>query len=291
MVSILKNQTSLSVNVVVPAYNAEDTIRNCLDALVHQDYPANCYQVVVVDDGSWDETTSIVESEYPSVNVLSQENTGPAAARNAGAISIRSDLVLFTDSDCVANKDWISQMVKSFDDPSVMAVKGAYRTDQTEWVARFCQVEFEERFEMLRRSDYIDMVDTYSAGYRWNLFIETGGFDSRFPKANNEDTELSYRLSALGHRMAFNPSAVVTHLNHPSTLGRYGKVKFGRGYWRTLVYKMYPGKAFKDSYTPLNLKFQVLFIFLALATLPLEKLVPSGFFLPCFCSVAHHSSA
>ena len=270
------------VTAVVPAYNAEKHIRQCLDALTRQDYPANRYRIIVVNDGSLDATATIVENEYPSVSLLSQENAGPASARNTGAVSTKSDLLLFTDSDCVPRRDWVSRMVSSFTDLSVMAVKGAYRTNQRKLVARFCQVEFEERYEMLKRVDSIDMVDTYSAGYRRALFQELGGFDTRFPTADSEDTELSYRLSEMGHRMVFNPCAIVTHLDHPASLARYGKVKFGRGYWRMRVYKMYPHKAVKDSYTPQSLKLQVLTLFLAMAALPLGGLVPAAVFLALF---------
>src|SRR5438270_189444 len=85
-------------------------------------------------------------------------------------------------------------------------------------------------------------AQTYPAAFRRAAFLAAGGFDERFPTANNEDVELSYRLAAQGARLVFAPTARVYH-THPATLGRYLRVKFGRGYWRTLVYRMYPGKA------------------------------------------------
>jgi GT2 family glycosyltransferase len=117
---------------------------------------------------------------------------------------------------------------------------------------------------MLKKSACIDMVDTYSAAFRKEVFKHMGGFDSRFPKANNEDTELSYRLSAAGCKMVFNPKAVVFHI-HPSTLAKYLKLKFWRGYWRMMVYRRYPDKAFKDSYTPKTLLMAISLPFLPLS--------------------------
>ena len=151
----------------------------------------------------------------------------------------QGEIILFTDSDCVPSDNWISEMVKPFEDKEVVAVKGAYKTRQKSITARFAQLEFEERFEMLKKAESIDMVDTYSAGYRKDIFLLMGGFDPYFPVANNEDTELSYRMSKLGYKMVFNPDAIVYHLNHPSSIKRYARLKFWRGYWRTVVYKRF----------------------------------------------------
>jgi len=79
--------------------------------------------------------------------------------------------------------------------------------------------------------------------------------------ANNEDTELSYRMAALGNRMVFNPRAVVRHLNHPDSILRYLRLKFSRGFWRMMVYRMFPDKMVKDSYTPQTLKLQIVSLF------------------------------
>ncbi len=108
------------------------------------------------------------------------------------------------------------------------------------------------------------MVDTYSAGYRENTFLSFGGFDVSFPVPNNEDTDLSYRMSMKGHKMVFNPKAIVWHTGHPDSLKKYVKLKIWRGYWRMLVYQRYSSKMIKDSYTPQTLKLQTLFVFLAI---------------------------
>jgi cellulose synthase/poly-beta-1,6-N-acetylglucosamine synthase-like glycosyltransferase len=215
-----------------------------------------------------------------------QPNQGPATARNKGAQEAKGEIILFTDADCVAQNNWIEEMVKPFDDPQVMAVKGAYQNHQRGLTARFAQIEFEERFEMLKKAESIDMVDTYSAGYRRSIFLSFGGFDPSFPVANNEDTELSYKMSQSGHKMVFNPNAIVYHLNHPDTLKKYARLKFWRGYWRMVVYKRYPNKMLKDSYTPQTLKIQILFLFLFLISLSLIWLLPHLIVYPLIFSIA-----
>lgn len=244
------------VTVVVPAYNAARTIEQCLSALMGQSYPRELFEVIVVDDGSTDQTSQTIK-QFP-VQYIHQNNQGPATARNAGAAAGIGDILLFTDADCVPDPHWIEEMTTAFEDPQVMAVKGAYRSRQPEMVARFAQIEFEERFDLLERAGTTDMVDTYAAGYRAQLFRELGGFDTRFPVANNEDTELSYRMAAAGHRMVFAPRAIVFHLGHPDSIRRYARLKFSRGYWRMVVYRRFPEKMLRDTYTPKSLKLQIL---------------------------------
>ncbi len=240
-------------SVIIPAYNSERTLPFCLAALENQTHPRDHYEIIVVDDGSTDGTSEIAKNF--GIHYIFQENRGPATARNLGATAATATIILFTDSDCVPYPDWIEKMTAPFFDSQVAAVKGAYRTRQTALIARFAQMEFEDRYDLLSKSRYIDMVDTYSAAFRKEVFLEMGGFDTHFPKANNEDTELSYRLAAHGYRMVFSPDAVVFH-THPATLSRYLKIKFWRGYWRMIVYHRYPGKAVKDSYTPHVLKIE-----------------------------------
>ena len=265
---------TIDFSVVVPAYNAERTLVSCLESLAAQTLPKEKFEVIVVDDGSTD-TTSKIALRF-DVRYLFQKNRGPATARNIGAHTALGQIILFTDADCAPTPDWLAEMVRPFADSDVSAVKGSYKTLQKELVARFAQMEFEDRYDMLSHSRNIDMVDSYSAAFRKDVFIETGGFDGCFPKANNEDTELSYRLAAAGHRMVFNPSAIVFHI-HPATLSQYLKVKLWRGYWRMIVYRRYPLKAVKDSYTPNFLKLQTMLMALSFFICLLSFFIPIYF--------------
>lgn len=257
--------TNLKVSVIIPTYNAADKLRECLKALEQQKFPREKYEVLVVDDGSNDSTAEIVRNY--DVQYCHQNNRGPAAARNKGAEMAKGDFILFTDSDCIPDENWIKEMFSSFQYPDIAGVKGAYKSAQRALWARFAQVEFTERYQLLLKNKYIDMVDTYSAGYRKNIFLSVGGFDTSFPVPNNEDTDLSYRMSLKGYKMAFNPEAVVWHTGHPDSLIKYVKLKFWRGYWRMVVYQRYSSKILKDSYTPQTLKLQIFFTFLSIICL------------------------
>lgn len=245
------------ISVIVPAYNAELTIDQCLEALARQTVPREIYEIIVVDDGSSDGTRSRVEA-HPGVHVLTQANAGPATARNLGVQHALGEIVLFTDADCVPAGDWIEQMAAPFHDPGVVGVKGAYLTDQRSVVARFVQIEYEDKYDRMAQEQYIDFIDTYAAGYRRDVFLANGGFDPAFPTASVEDQEFSFRLARQGHQMVFVPMARVCHLRHAATLTAYWRKKFKIGYWKVLVHRLHPDKLFRDSHTPQVLKVQIL---------------------------------
>jgi cellulose synthase/poly-beta-1,6-N-acetylglucosamine synthase-like glycosyltransferase len=260
----------MEVSVVVPARNAGQTIGECLDSLLTQSEPRERYEVIVVDDGSTDGTRQVVQGY--EVTLLDQPHEGPAAARNRGVAASSGEVVLFTDADCVPAPDWIDEMARPFQDQDVVGVKGAYRTRQRGVMPRFVQCEYEERYERMAKVKQIDFIDTYSAGYRRQIFLTEGGFDTDYPDASVEDQELSFRLAERGYKMVFNPRAIVYH-RHPETLRAYFGRKFNIGYWKVRVLRRHPGKALRDSHTPQTLKAQlglVLVLFVVLLLVPLR---------------------
>ncbi|MHC4397704.1 MAG: glycosyltransferase family 2 protein, partial [Planctomycetota bacterium] len=179
---------------------------------------------------------------------------------NKGTRHAKGDVILFTDADCRAAGDWLEQMTGPFNGHSdIVGVKGLYKTKQKGVIARFVQLEYEDKYDLMRKEQYIDFIDTYAAGFRQKIFLEMDGYDTNFPVACAEDVDLSYRLANDGYKMAFVPEAVVYHL-HPDTLGDYLKKKFKFACWRILAVKKSPNKAVKDSHTPQIMKFQVVLV-------------------------------
>jgi glycosyltransferase involved in cell wall biosynthesis len=248
-------------SVVVPTYNESETIERCVKSLLDQTMPPESYEVLVVDDGSTDDTARIVK-RYP-VRYYFQANQGAASARNLGAAHARGDIVLFTDADCEVSRNWIEEMVKPFSDMEIAGVKGFYRTSQKKLMARLVQKEYESKYRYLLKSKYIDFVDTYSAAYRKEIFLKSGGFDTQFRTASAEDCDLSYLLSSQGYKMVASARAVVSHM-HPDSLKRYLKTKFRNASWRVLAYRKNRQKILKDSHTPVVLKLQMLLLFVIL---------------------------
>jgi cellulose synthase/poly-beta-1,6-N-acetylglucosamine synthase-like glycosyltransferase len=155
-------------------------------------------------------------------------------------------------------QDWIDAMLKPFEDSEVVGAKGIYRSRQESLAARFVQIEYEDRYHLMAQHETIDFIDTYSAAFRRDRFLEMTGYDTSFPVACAEDIELSYRMSARGWKMKFVPEAIVYH-THPDTFERYLKKKYKFAFWRVLAVRKNPAKGMKDSHTPQTMKLQLLF--------------------------------
>lgn len=252
----------MDASVIVPAYNSEKTISSCIGALLVQK-TNNTFEIIVVDDGSTDSTPIIAKSFGQKIRYFRQKNSGPAKARNFGAKKARGKVILFTDSDCIPEKNWLDKMLAPFDDKEVAAVQGAYKTKQKGLVAIFGQLEIEHRYELMKKSKQLDWVGSYSAAYKKEIYKKMGGFDESFPIASGEDSELSYKIQESGQKIIFNPNAIVYH-THPEKLYKYLKVKFFRAYYRPKMYSKHKTKMVKDSYTPQTLKLQILCFYAAI---------------------------
>jgi glycosyltransferase involved in cell wall biosynthesis len=260
-------------SVIVPVFNGAATLGGCLRALAQQTVPRASYEVIVVDDGSSDDSAAIA-ARYRAM-VLRQAHAGAAAARNRGAAAARGEILLFTDADCEPQPDWIEAILAPFADPEVAGVKGVYGTRQGSAVARFTQAEYEEKYTRLADRAQIDFVDTYAAAYRSAVFQQAGGFDTAFPRATVEDQELSYRLAAAGHKLVFAPQARVYH-RHPSTPWHYARRKVHLGRWKVRVHARHPARAVRDSYTPWTQKAQLVLLPLVVVATGSAALAPAG---------------
>lgn len=262
-------------SVIVPAYQAAETLPACLTALAAQTVSRDEYEVIVVDDGSADGTGNLAQAA--GFSAVTQAHAGAAAARNLGAAVARGDLLLFTDADCAPVPGWIAALVAPFEVPNVAGSKGAYLTQQRSLVARFTQLEYEDRYDRMAGSERIDFIDTYSAAYRRDIFLTNGGFDPRF--LINEDQEFSFRLAEKGYRLVFTPGAQVYH-RHNQTLAEYVRRKFKIGMWKVRVTRQHPTQVVQDSHTPGALKAQLLLAGASLALLAGTALLSALLYRP-----------
>jgi GT2 family glycosyltransferase len=119
------------------------------------------------------------------------------------------------------------------------------------------QLEYEDKYDVMAKYAYIDFIDTYSAGYRREIFLKYDGFDTTFPVACAEDQELSFRIGRDGHKMKFVPQAIVYH-THPNSVLSYIKKKYKFAFWKMLALKKNPEKLKGDTHTPQIMKVQLL---------------------------------
>ena len=110
-----------SISIVIPVYNCEDTVGKCLESLLQLE--GNDYEIIMMNDGSTDRTLEICGS-IPEIQTVTLENGGPSRARNKGIELARGEFIVFTDGDCVVDRNWLAELRKGFDAPDVAGVGG-----------------------------------------------------------------------------------------------------------------------------------------------------------------------
>src|SRR5205807_2510021 len=120
----------------------------CIESVLAQRI-SEPFEVIVVDDGSTDNTADVA-ARFPGVRVLRQPNSGVAEARNHGAREATGSILCFIDSDCIATSDWLSELVSAIR-TGADGAKGTLLTTQRELVARFTQIEYEDKYDRMRR--------------------------------------------------------------------------------------------------------------------------------------------
>lgn len=212
-----------SLSVIIPTYNRKHLLAKALEGYLGQSSPHSIHELLVVDDGSTDDTESMVRQfsrRSPiTIRYLRQANKGPAAARNFGIREARSSIVLFTDSDIVPERELVSQHLHWHrNNPQTGTAVLGYVT----WPAEIKATPFmrwygEEgalfAYRRLRGKREIDFHFFYTCNLSLKTdFLRTcGQFDEDFKSASWEDTELGYRLNKAGLRLLYNPQAIAFH--------------------------------------------------------------------------------
>ncbi len=247
------------ISIIIPAYNAQATISQTINAVLQQDYDGDL-EILVVDDGSQDETAQEVKlflKEYPqrTVKYIYQNNAGPSAARNRGASESMGDVLFFTDSDCVPHRDWIKEMLPHLQKPAdfamtgkISVVAGSYGiANPQNLLARCIHKEILFRHQRLM-PEFPKVFGSYNFCIWKDVFTEVGGFDAAYRNASGEDNDLSYKLLEQGHRIYFDRNGLVDHY-HPVELKKYLYEQYRHGFWRAKMYRRHPKMMQGDDYT------------------------------------------
>jgi GT2 family glycosyltransferase len=267
--------------VVVPFLGPWESLIPLCDALEAQTARSRLELVLSIDGENTPPESIAIRFD----RIVTGPRAGPAEARNRGWRATDSELILFTDGDCVPEPHWAHEMLKALEG-DCQAVKGVYSSGGVRLVQRLAQLEFQERYVLMGKAAKLYLADTYSAGFRRGWLKELNGFDNSFPFPEHEDVDLSWRLARAGGVIRFVPSARVAH-SHRKTWRGYFRLKFRRGRWRVMLLKRFPERAIRDGYTPQTLKLQMLLspaVVLSLPFLHLSFAVPAisaGAFLLC----------
>ena len=194
------------VSVYIPCFNATETIQSCLEAVLRQTYLIK--EILVIDDGSTDETTKIV-SGYSVRLIRHMNNQGLAAARNTALKNINTEFVASLDADCIPEPNWLERLMKRFNSAKIVGVGG--KVSETYVSSPFDlwrSVHMKQYWEEEAKPVFLFGSNTV---FRKKTIVEVGLYDKNF-KNNYEDVDISHRLKKLGYTLVYEPKAIVHHL-------------------------------------------------------------------------------
>lgn len=243
-----ETKVTQKVSVVIPAYNCSKYVDAGLRACASQSWSKEDLEIIIVDDGSTDNSAEIMK-KHP-VRYIYQDNSGPAAARNAGWKVASGEIVCFTDSDCVPEEEWVEKIVAKYTSDDIGGVGGSYEIANKESLLAEC-IHDEIIQKHAATPAETDFLGSFNVSYRKRVLEEVGGFDESFRQASGEDNDLAYRVKKAGYRLIFDKEIKVAHY-HQSSLVKYLKEQCRHGYWRMKLYRIHPDRTKGDSYAGLS---------------------------------------
>ena len=226
------------VSVIVPVYNGERTIGNCLKSLLSLNYPSSRIEIIIVDNNSKDNTYRIIQ-EFPVISLIEDKIQSSYAARNTGLKESKGEIIAFTDSDCIADKDWILKSVECFRDEKIGCVAGR--------IEGFSPSNYIE--EYLIRHGYLcqdtstlkhwflPYAQTANAIYRREVINAIGTFEENWVSAG--DSDLTWRMLLHTHyTLTYCPDSLIYHVHRSTLKGLFNQRKTW-GHGEVLLYKKY----------------------------------------------------
>ncbi len=236
---------SIDASIIIPTYNRKESLKETLLSLDKLDYPKEFYEVIVIDDGSTDKTSEVVEELKKRVGYcltyFRQERKYISAAKNLGIKHSRGKVIISTDDDCLFEKQWLKNILKYFDDPEIGAIGGADRalTDDPFFMRciNYTLTSFAGTGG-IRGTDGLSVGKYYPRGFCMamskRVIEDVGLFIEGF--APGEEIELGYRMKKSGYKLLYAPDVFVWHKRR-ATLKGFLRQIFSRGYSRVELWR------------------------------------------------------
>lgn len=231
------------VVVLIPTLNCADDLRRCLRALEAQTYQD--FEILVVDGHSQDDTVKVAK-EFGARVVFDDGDTRGHAC-NTGLRHTNADIVVFTDADTIPRRDWLENLVRHFDNPEVSSVGGPNIAPPDDTYIGKCADVTYGSIIMTGDTRYGKIMDRVvkiyhnpgcNVAYRKSVIEGVGGFEEDLPTA--EDLALDHRITSNGHKIYFDPDAVVFHRRR-GTIKGYMRQIYRYGLGRAMANIRHPG--------------------------------------------------
>ena len=224
------------VSVVVCAYDAADTMSECLASLDALTYPD--VEIIVVNDGSRDATGDIAKG-HSGVRVVDLQNGGLSAARNAGLAAASSEIIAYTDADVRVDPDWLTYLVQPLLTSDLAGVGGPNVVPPDDpWVSQCVARAPGGPIHVMLDDRIAEHVPGCNMAFRRDALLAVDGFNPVYVRAG-DDVDICWRLQAKRLQIGFAPSALVWHHRRASV----------RAYWQQQV-GYGEGEAWLDAHHP-----------------------------------------
>ena len=207
----------LKVSIIVPVYNGGNHFRNCVSSLLGINFPVEQLQVILINDGSQDDTSQWLFEQKLSPNfeiITHTDNRGRAAARNSGLKKAKGDIIIFLDADMVINSDFVTEHIKAISRPEVAAVSGLVIANPNERKTSLQNYLFKYRKRGAKQLGEKNPIPfkyliTNNMSVKRKVVEKCGIFDEIYIGYGGEDTDYAIRLWELyPNGLRFSSSAV-----------------------------------------------------------------------------------
>lgn len=212
------------LSIVIVSYNAEKTIRKCLNSLIDQ-VNSEKTEIILVDC-STDNTAKIVKNEFPSIKLFHfPQRISCGEARNFGNSQARGKIIACIDADCIAEKDWVNNILEAHQS-SYVVIGGPVKNGNPEsfvgWAVYLCVLG---PWLPKKESSEMKNICACNVSYKKWVFEKFGGF---LEKNYSHDTAFNWKLYKNGYKLYFTPFISVYHIN-PTSLTEFIKYSIVRG--------------------------------------------------------------
>lgn len=225
----------VALSVIIPTLNRAIYLKRSLISIIDQTFPNDCYEIIVVDNGSTDDTKEVVDEinrqNAGRIRYVYEPSPGLHNSRHRGAKEANGDILLYGDDDIIASPEWVEEISKSFEDPDVGIAGGKilpeWEEDPPQWV-----IDFWSHGDVGRHLGYLSLIDlgeekkvippgyTYGCNFaiRKKVLFECGGFHpDGMPQEliryrGDGETALTAKVSNFGYKIMYDPKASVKHM-------------------------------------------------------------------------------
>ncbi len=263
-------------SIIIPTYARPQELLICLESLSHLDYPLGGFEVIIIDDGSpntLDDVVSPFQARL-AIQLVRQENSGPASARNSGAYHARGDFLIFIDDDCQIHPNSLNILATYFHHHPE-ALLGGYTINELSdnIYSTASQLLLDYLYAYYNSDcDKPSFFTSNNIALARDKFYQIGGFDTSFSLAAAEDREFCDRWLYKGNKMIYIPEVTVYHA-HKLTLKTFWKQHFnyGRGAFCFHKVKAYRNNNQSTEMTKGKIKVEPLKFYLNLLRYPFSK--------------------